>query len=374
MDARWQLLEHGREIDSGEAKIRGHGNSTWTTFDTNKRSYLLKLSDERSLLGLPSAQKWVLLANVTDKTSLRNTYAMHLAKTVWNTTGWIPEQVYSIVVVNGKFLGLYLLSEKVEQHEHRLSLPEGSFLAVVDTHQGKEWDFTTTQGRPMSIREPNIRYDDMTAYYTRAEAWLQHFESVLFSDAFADEQTGYRAYIDMDSFVDWYLVNEFTKNHDARFQSSCYLFFDAKTRRLHMGPVWDFDIACGNVHSDDAEKTEGYIVATGAWYERLLSDPFFAQAVRDRYREKRAELDDTFAWIHKKADEIAEAVLLNERVWRQFGHRQWPNAPGYRTRKTYQAECDYLFTWLTERASWLDAYGWNEWLDAPDLAKTTSLE
>ena len=336
------------------ARIRGRGNSSWTTFDTNKRSYLLKLDDETEAFGMKSARKWILQGNVTDKTSLRNAYAYYMGREIFRKAGWSPETQFANLFINGKYMGLYLLMEKAEIHQNRINLPtdpnDESFLAEVNSRLNRAWNFRSDKGVKFSIRK---KEGAEQSYYRNAEQILKDFENVLFSEHFSDPETGYRAYIDFDSFVDWYIVNEFTKNHDAQFQDSCFLNYSSQNRRLHMGPIWDFDIACGN-NTGECANPEGLFIQNRLWFERLWEDSYFREKVSERWKECRAKIEESFAWIEEQADFLETDANLDDKVWQRFGYRQWPNAPGYKNRKTYRAEVDYMKTWLQTRAAWLD--------------------
>ena len=337
------------------ARIRGRGNSTWTTFYTNKRSYLLKLDEETEVFGLPSARKWILQGNVTDKTSLRNAYAYHLGQTIFQNAGWTPKTQFVHLVINGKTLGIYGLMEKAELDPDRIDLPlspdDDSFLAEVNSRLNRAWNFRSEKGVAFSIREKEGATQD---FYHAAEKRIQDFEEVLFSANFKDESTGYRAYIDFDSFVDWYIVNEFTKNHDAWFQDSCFLFYSSADKKIHMGPIWDFDISCGNNKNECADPT-GLFIQSRHWFKRLWEDEFFREKVAERWKKCSPQVWESFDWIEEQANFLEDDANFDDKIWQRFGYRQWPNAPGYKERKTYRAEVDYMLNWLKTRAQWLDS-------------------
>lgn len=344
---------------SRKCRIRGRGNSTWTTFDTSKRSYLLKFDNEAEVFGLPSARKWILQGNVTDKTSLRNAYAYHLGASVFTNAGWSPKTQFVHLFINGKFVGLYGLMEKAEIAPNRIPLPsdpdDESFLAEVNSRLNRAWNFRSNEGVALSIREKEGAGTD---YYRNAEHILQNFEHVLFGDGFMERDTGYRAYIDFESFVDWYLVNEFTKNHDARFQDSCFMRYSSADKKIYMGPIWDFDISAGNINYHDCDKTSGLWIQSRHWFERLWQDSYFRERVAERWRDCRAQIEESFLWIEEAANQLEDDANLDDSVWQRFGYRQWPNAPGFKERTSYRAEVTYMEEWLKERAAWLDS----QWL------------
>ncbi len=351
--ASWSLESPDGSMLSGKCKIRGRGNTTWETRELYKKPYLLKLNNAESLLEMPKAEKWVLMANTADKTSLRNFYAEYLAKNIFTNQTWIPSSKFIILYINGRFEGLYGLTEKVEMIKGRLSPPsEESFLAEVNSHQNKERNFRSDYGVPFSIRKEFKENSDY--HYKKLQNTIQIIENTIFSENFAAPKTGWQKYLDKDTFVDWYLINEFTKNTDAAFQSSCYLYYDEKQEKLFMGPIWDFDISCGNVSWHNCDNPEGEYINSKAWYKRLFEDENFKKAVHNRFLEKSSELEKSFDWIQEQANKIYPAIKINDSVWKNIGHRQWPHAPGWKNRKTYQAEIDYMIDFLKKRRLWLE--------------------
>ena len=368
--ASWTLESPGENALSGKCKIRGRGNTTWETRELYKKPYLLKLNNPESLLGMAKSEKWVLMANTADKTSLRNSYAEYLARNIFTSQTWIPSSKFIILYINGRFEGLYGLTEKVEMTEGRVFPPSlsddnpsisaeqnpdfsNSFLAEVGRVKPDEWHFETQQKITVTIQQKTESNDSVEMYRLYQEK-IQKAENVLFSEDFADQKTGWQKYLDKDSFIDWYLINEFTKNHDAAFQSSCYFFYEQNSGKFFMGPIWDFDISCGNISYDNCENPEGEFINSKAWYKRLFEDENFKKAVHKRFLEKNDELYESFSWIQEQADKLVPAIKINDAVWKNIGHRQWPHAPGWKNRKTYQAEVDYMIDFLEKRRIWLE--------------------
>ena len=352
LKANYSLTFDGQTF-SGACKIRGRGNTTWRTRELFKKPYLLKLNKAAPLMGFGEGEKWVLMANTADKTALRNAYANHLGRNVWQNEYWKPDSKFVALFVNGRYEGLYALTEKIEILDSRLDLDTktGSFLFEARSQANKAWNFTSAKGISFSIRQPD---DSSKEEFERQQNFIQHVEDVLFSPSFMDKENGWQKYLDMQSFADWYLVNEFTKNHDARLQSSCYLYYDSVSQKIYMGPIWDFDISCGNISYDGCENPEGFWVKESAWFNRLFEDPLFANFVKDRWNSKKALVKKSSEWIRDAAKEIENAVLINDLLWKNIGHRQWPHAPGWKKRKTYSDEVEYFVDWVDCRFAWMD--------------------
>ena len=362
---------------SGKCKIRGHGNSTWKTTFTQKKPYLLKLEKSEPLLGLPSAKKWILLADATDRSMLRNYYAEYLARNVWNKMRWNPQSRFITLFVNGKYRGMYSLSEKVEVEKNRVEFENEGFLAEIDSHSGRPYSFSVSSGLNFHIRSPKSTLEN----YEKWAEKIRSLENLLFSDEWK-ENGGYQKYFDLDSFVDWYLLSEYSKNYDANFYNSVFMNYDYGTEKLYMGPAWDHDIGFGNTSKDSvspsgnswseskdwgyfkfwrheenstaAKNYEGFLINQRGWYRRLFEDENFARAVKARWSGTRKQLEDSIVWLKAQGVILNEAAEMNDSVWHLLGSESWPRAPGYRKRKTYRSEVEFLVDWCEKRIEWLD--------------------
>lgn len=338
VDAKYEADEF-----SGKCKVRGHGNTTWKTRELYKKPYLLKLEKPASLYGMNPARKWILAANTSDKTFLRNHYGYWLSKNAWNRSGRTPEAVDVFLFINGKFNGIYSVTEKIEVAPGRLELGPGSFLATVNNRLNKEWNFTTEHGVNFSIRMK----DCTDGQYREMQQTVQRTENAIYAG-------DWKNIIDVPSFVDWYLLNEFIRNKDANFLASCYMTWDGAAGRMHMGPVWDMDLSCGNVGFEDGHNPQGWWVRNRYWYEQLLADEEFRELVRQRWKETRPQVLESLSWLESQGQKYRELVMLNDRVWHNIGKKQWPHAPGWKNRITYESEIRYMEDFLKNRMDWMD--------------------
>ncbi|MEJ0086492.1 MAG: CotH kinase family protein [Pseudomonadota bacterium] len=339
----------------GGLQIRGRGNSTW---DMPKKPYRLKLTDKQSLLGLPSSRDWVLLANYSDKTLLRNALALDLGTKLG--LPWSPRSAYVEVYLNGRYDGVYQLMENIKVAKDRVNIDElaladvgadkitGGYLLEVDFRQDGHTMFSAVDHLPIVFQSPE---EPAPAQETYIKGYVDEFETVLHSSGFADPATGYAAYIDVDSFVRWYLVNEVFRNVDANMWTSCWMF-KPRGGKLHMGPLWDFDLGAGNVNYEDAFKTDGWRVRTGPWFSRLFEDPAFAARVKLLWNEiKNDELAAMLQSIPVNAAKLQQPQLNNFQRWPILEMYVWPN---YMIPGSYAGEIAYLDTWLEARIAWLD--------------------
>ena len=120
-----------------------------------------------------------------------------------------------------------------------------------------------------------------------------------------------------------------------------------------MGPLWDMDISCGNINYDGCQDPEGFWVNKDQWYKRLFEDEYFAEKVAERWNETKQKLISSFDWLENESKNVKPFVMLNDSVWHNLGRRQWPHAPGWKNRKTYESEVDYMTDFLKKRAQWM---------------------
>ena len=332
----------GALVDS--VRIRGRGNSTWTM---PKKPYQLKFDKNVSLLGEPEDRSWVLLANYTDKTSLRNHVAFYMGGI--STLDYTPRCHFVELVLNGEYMGTYQLGEKIKIGKNRVNVGGDGFLLEIDSKAGDDETtfFTKHLEQPVNIKEPDVSVGDEDYEYVRN--YVQAAEDALYAENFTDEDEGWRKYMDMDSFVDWYLVNEIARNTDASFYSSCYMSL-RRGGKLKMGPLWDFDIAFGNVNYDGNFDPTGLMVRYYFWCSRLFQDPAFVARVKERFDYFYSRKDDIIREINEKARYLRFSVEENNNKWGTLYTRTWPN---YDVWGNYLNEVQNLKNWLNERFEWL---------------------
>ena len=349
--ATFRLVEDVVTRSPGEVvelagRIRGRGNTTWLL---PKKPYRMKLEAKAPLLGMPADKSWLLLANYTDKTMLRNATALRMGG--MSAMGYAPRSHFVEVMLNGSYVGTYQLYEKVELSRHRVDVGGDGFLLEADAKANGDPDARLFSVRhieaPISIKEPGVEYGDEDYAYVRD--FVTAADSALFSDGFTDPVNGWRKYMDMDSFVDWYLINEIARNNDAIMFSSCYMTL-SRGGKLRMGPVWDFDIAFGNVDYNDNYDAEGFWVRRQAWFDRLFWDPAFRARVKERFGYFYSRRNDILDGINRDAMYLRRSVEENDSRWGTLYEKTWPN---YDVWGCYQNEVQCMKSWLTRRMDWL---------------------
>jgi hypothetical protein len=161
----------------------------------------------------------------------------------------------------------------------------------------------------------------------------------------------WRRRIDPASAVDFALLNELFKNEDG-FHRSTYMALGADGR-LHLGPIWDFDISMGNSDYGPSRRLRGWMLARRDWAERLYRDRTFRSAMARRWRELRAGglRGRVLGAVEGSRRELRGAAGRNFRRWPVLGRRIWPNPVA---RGSFRAEVAFLRSWLARRITWLD--------------------
>jgi hypothetical protein len=326
-----------------------------------KKPYTLKLTTKAPLLGMPTHKRWNLLANYSDKTLLRTEVAFNIGNILQDGLKWTPRSRHVQLYLNNEYQGVYQLVEAIKIDENRVDIkdiskknPQRGYILEIDVRKGEAFNFTTTRGVVFNCSDPDEDLDEIITGGTQTllekiQTDVQHVEDVLYSAGFTDPDEGYQKYLDVDSFIDWYLVNEITKNNDAIFWSSVYMYYNGE--KYCMGPVWDFDISLGNIDYNGNDNPQGFWIKASAWINRLFEDPEFVAQVKTRWNEKSAEFFALQQYIDERAVYINSAQAQNFRRWDILGIYVWPNAmvPG-----SYQGEISYLKSWLADRLAWLD--------------------
>ena len=155
--------------------------------------------------------------------------------------------------------------------------------------------------------------------------------------------------MDIDTFVDWYLINEISKNNDAVFYSSCYMTYEPGGK-LCMGPIWDFDIAFGNCSYNMNNSPEGFWVKHASWYSRLFEDPNFVKRVKERFNYYYSIKDDIYKEINENADYLKYSIIENNFKWDVLYQDAWPNHGIW---GSYTNEIQYMKRWIETRMLWL---------------------
>jgi len=329
-----------------EIKIRGRGNSTWKQ---PKKPFQIKFDKKVSFFDMKEDKKWVLLANYLDKTMSRTAIAYEMG--YLSNLDWTANSDFSEVFLNGKYIGTYQISEKVEEDDHRVKIGKNGFLLEVDQmNRIKDDDvyFKTPRNNLFNIKDPEISYSSDEFNYIKN--YISNVETVLYGNNYNNEKNGYKTLIDIDSFVDWVLINEISKNNDAQFWSSTYMTL-IPGEKLKMGPIWDFDLAFGNVNFNDNEKPTGFWIKNSRWIRMMFNDEFFVNKIKERFNYFYQNKGKIISFSNNLSKKLYESRIENNKVWKTLGIYIYPiYAYDF---SSFQEEQDYLNRWIEIRFEWL---------------------
>ncbi len=316
-------------------KMRGKSSRSYP-----KKQYRIESWDKNNedknakILDLPKDSDWVLAAPFKDKSLIRNKLVFDVASEIM---GYAPRSRFCEVYVTENsremnewsYKGLYLLTENIKRAEDRVN--------VFPTYEGRsETSFIVNKDVPRDDDVLVNTYGKETLYYPKAlevvapmgthskdqltyiSRYLSKTERILLSSGYDERDGGYSDYLDMNSFIDYYLINEFFKNTDGGVYST-FMYKDYG-EKIKIGPVWDFNESLGN-NSDfgDLYEPEGFYINTHFWFDRLMDDRHFVSKVIERYEELRESyLSD--AYLHA---EIDKNVALTEQA-RKSNYERWP--------------------------------------------------
>lgn len=389
---------------NGDTEIKLRGNST--AYQA-KRPFRLKLDKKADLFGMGESKHWVLLANAFDRSNLRNKLSYDFS----GALGMLYcESILVNVIFNGAYYGLYELSENIRVDSGRVdifdweetaedvaaAIAEKEGLSKDEADQletkmvanlswvtsGKFGAYTIADYYDISdfdisggyLIEDDAYYDEISKFTTNNEMklmlkspenlasnsdmmnWLkdyiQDMEDAIYSpNRYNSDGKTYSDYMDTESFVDFWMVNQVFKNVELLFKS-CYMYKDVG-EKLYFGPIWDMDWSSGNHvnlggdggkyntwwHSESQDREY--------WYRALYNDPNFILMLWERWQNIGDELDEMMASLDKLSVEIkASADLDNSRWWYD---------------RSYDDEINMLKHWLENRRKWM-----NEQFETPD--------
>lgn len=363
----------------GKIGIKLRGNSS-LYFEQKRFTIETRDNDGKALnaelLGMPADNDWVLLAPYNDISMMRDPFAFDL----WNEMGhWAPRNRYCEVVIDGNYVGVYILCEKIKRGENRLDIAKlkptdnsgidltGGYIVRIDPVEGNEPYFTsdvpgiTSMGGGFGGGFPGgmggfgggfgggFNTVTWTYYYPKSDKitdeqqkyisdYIKTVEKVIQSDNFADPDEGYAKYISVQSFVDYFIHTELSLNADG-LKRSAYFYKkkqnpDGTGGKLHAGTVWDYNLAYGNCNFCNANKIDAWVYEGGetnptpAMWKRLTEDPAFMDKVKARWRELRKgvlSIENINRYIDSHASQLSEA---QERQYSKYSDLLVPKSQG----------------------------------------------
>ena len=362
----------------GSITIERRGNSSQWQGKTPYRFETVDDEGENSnveLLGMPAENDWVLYAPWQDKTMIRNVLTYQLS----NEMGRYASRSRHVeLYLNDEYRGIYVLMEKIKRDGNRVDISKlnpdeitgddvtGGYILKFD------WFYTGD-----NIGGFESEFDDMIYNYhypkpsdivpeqeAYIEEYINEFETIMMGTDYTNDSTGYPSMMNVESFVDFILLQELAKNVDA-YRLSTYIYKDKESidNRLTAGPVWDFNHGFGNCDYGETWEVDNWLLEYNPeggdqmafWWELLWEDLAFQHKAAVRYTELRQTIfseEHIYSIIDSIADYLGPAVDRNFARWPLLGNYIWPN---YYVFDTYEEEIDYLKSWTAQRLAWMDS-------------------
>ncbi len=354
------------------------------------KSYGLELWDnngksiEKSLFGMPKESDWILYAPYTDKTLMRNFLAYTMSRELGH---WAARCMYVEVIINGDYRGVYVFMEKIKRVNGRLGTTKmaatdisgdavtGGYIIKIDKKDPDDDGWWSNYPAANSAKVPAIEFlyeypkaeDIAEAQKQYIKNYVDSFETALNGKDFQDPGMGFRKFADEISFIDYFLVNEISRNIDG-YRLSTFLFKDRQSKggKLNAGPVWDYDLAFRNAEYCSGSSISGWAyqfnnVCPGDfwqipfWWDRLIKDSNFVKNLRTRWFEKRtSSLSETrlVQLIDSINTLVSEAQQRHFTRWPVLGQYIWPNPQPIPN--SFAEEITTLKNWISQRLLWID--------------------
>lgn len=294
-----------RSLPLTGCSVKGRGNSTW---GWPKKPYSLVLDEKVSVLGMPPQKHWVLLANYMDRTLMRNALAYHIGRQT--SLAWTPSCVFVELVLNGRHVGNYLLSEQVRPDRNRVDIDKenpSSWLFECDFHYADTWQWRN-DGIPFCLKFPDEEdVDDET--FANAKTYIDEKLKVCRSGDYGKLEEA----LDLQSFADYWICFEVMGNHELRNPGSVFTHTSCGGRWI-AGPIWDFDWGSLSYKANPVAET-GLVNRNAVWYGRLFSYKEFRQLLVQRWNSLRGVLDGSIGFIDNTQRLLRESDRLNRAMW-----------------------------------------------------------
>ena len=354
----------------GWALIKLRGN---TTQYVDKKSFSIKLTngpngakEKASLLGMEEADDWCLLAEHRDGTLIRDALTYELAKDFFD---YVPEARYCELIIDGKYMGIYLMGEKITKGKLGLKKdddPEltGGFLLEIDhedevsfrsKYPARKKDIVIGEkGMPVSILFP--KQQDLTS--EQKQHIINDFECLEDAIEHGDFAT-YSRILDVQSFASYQLIQELSNNIDGYYFSH-KVYRENGVGGLYKMTIWDFDIAYGSSAADMGMYVDNWMYESRPcvfWWWKLAQDREYQEVLRERWSLMRKEVYSTEN-IMNRIDSILTllmsygAINRNTKAWQLWEGKSFK--AGQRTGNSYESEVEYLKNWILLRLNYLD--------------------
>ena len=343
------------------------------------KPYRIKFNDGKShhmLHGSPrdespaKAKKWTLINNFGDKTLIRNNVAFEISRRAeMPYTPWCRNVD---LLLNGEYRGCYQLTDWLGIDEKRVNITEmtpedvegealtgGYFFEMNGYASSDPVHFNSLQGNPITVHSPgDDEIQDVQFTYLRKH--FNDMENSVFSVNYTDAEKGYRPLLDLDSFLRYFLAEEYVGNTDMIWQ--VFMYMERGDDHIYTGPVWDHDLGLDNdgaVYPGNERDDWTYTVrCAGNWgrfVSRILSDNNAMVQLQDMW----AALRDKNAFNEQDMRDYVDSLRTLVSASARLNFIRWP----YLTQQvhcnpkvwgTWDKEVDVVRDYVGGRVAWFD--------------------
>jgi hypothetical protein len=334
-----------------------------------------------SLLGMPEENDWILNGPYSDKSLIRNVLEFEIARKMGH---YASRAALCELVLNNDYRGVYVLLEKIKRDDNRVDISRlepyetsgddltGGYIIKIDKWAGEVNEGWTSKYPPYPGSNKKIFYqyhypkpdNIVTEQKDYIKAFIDNFEYDMFTTDYSDPQNAFPEYINLESFVDFFILNEIGRNVDGyRLSTFFYKHKESLGGKFVIGPVWDFNLAFGNADYYNGSSISGWQVDFKGygdgfqipfWWKSLLDSDRFLKLLNNRWFSLRQNLLQTEN-VHHLVDSLvsllAESQERNFKRWPVLGKYVWPNNF---VGTTYSQEIDYMKNWIDDRLQWMD--------------------
>ncbi len=343
------IIDNGKKEKYEDVMIKGRGNFTW---NLKKKPYQIAFDDKTSILGLPEGKKFILLANATDSSLLKNDFSYSVAKNMklnYSFTGKFVD-----LYIDDNYIGNYYVTPKVAINKSVVDLKDDKAIIMeLDNSYykaEKEEDVaisnTFNDHIVLKDSESESAYEDMKVFMNKYNTMEEAIRNRDYNEL--------EKIIDIDSFAKYYIISEFAENSDALI-SSLFFYMDGYEDKIHIGPIWDCDIGYGlrpqyaNTKFFPIRENNfaGEERASALFYELLQIDEFNDKVIdiwnsvgRDVYKKEITNLNKKIKYLYKSG-------TYNNEFWHKT---------------EYKATSKVLVDWINSRYKYFNSYmeGYNE--------------
>ena len=362
---------------TSEIKMRGNA-----TANNKKPPFQIKLSQKHDLFGMGAAKTWILLANYTDQSLIRNSVMYKIGEILGIKT---CENRSVDLYVNGEYYGVYLLSEKVQIHTERVDIYDlekenellnpnnqgftrrktsgtlidetiiteyqyvrnmvnpsdisGGYLVELDNnyYDGEKCYFKTANGNAYVIKSPELASQEQVEYIARVFAEME--EAIYSPTGKNSKGIHFSQYIDVESLAFGYILQEYGRNWDSG-SSSLYFYkdrdVDGKYTKIVKGPLWDCDNTLGNMvklrSGDPGNNPETYWSRGSQLWKGLVQHDYFNYVVSKTFARIYPELiklTEDGGFISQLVDDIGTSIVMDIERWDRDDYSKWPMYSDY---------------------------------------------